>query len=106
MRKAPEFIRDLAKFLNMPEIVNKYNDSSNCYRLTYRVPLEQVIIDNKDDYEIEKKTFQLLFLIFERYFETIRNKKRYVKIFTNPLLRIKEGLSIDDNSLICKTMLE
>lgn len=67
--KAPEFISNLAAFLNCRKIITDFLENSKYYCFEYCVPLQKIIFDDDEKLENEQKPLYLLNRILSRLYE-------------------------------------
>ncbi len=86
LRKGPEFLQCLSRFLNNQNILNDYMKNSSYYCFSYKLPLNKVIFDFNDKLTLVEKSYYLIESILIRIYEDNFLEKNESK--TNPILRL------------------
>lgn len=105
--KCPEFVSLLSKGLNRKEIALDYQKESNYYLYVYCLPINMVIIDNKEDQTVDDKVRYLLVEFLYNLQYKLKNGERSLK---NPIknlyLRLDEYQNIDEKYMVDHILLK
>lgn len=101
LSRAPEFIVDIADFLNITDIVDKYMEISTYFLYTYLLPIDKVILSNDEHSSDERKVIQLLTTCFERLLDLFNETPRkYWSDNNNILMRLDDNLSLTNKDYL------
>ncbi len=101
----PEFLSQIVQCLNCTELGNYYYNNSKYYCFEYKLPLEEVIIDGKDEYNLHQKQCYIIRSVIERIYEyQIRNVK-FIYDEENPILRLADDSVMEEKYFVNKKII-
>lgn len=104
LSKCPEFISDLAREIDMPELKDSFMGKSRYFCFTYRLALKDVIFDGYSLAESEKEC-HLIRLCCEQICFLKRQSFQGNNNKINPILRISDDSHIPETALINRDVL-
>ncbi|MCR1956362.1 hypothetical protein [Thomasclavelia ramosa] len=96
LSNVPEFINQLAQFLDYDQISFDYYQNSTYYCFEYCIPLNNVIYDGNEYLSLEQKQTYLLRKVFFRLFDYFSSNSSYMYDHDNLILRLKDNENMLD----------
>lgn len=98
----PEFVSVLATFLKRRDIGTDYFENSRYYCYEYRLPLDKVLFDKKDNLSDKEKEKYLFNQILNRLYEYHTHDIRYMFDHENPMIRLADSDTMEERYYIDK----
>ena len=90
----PEFLEVLSRYLSVGGLKKRYCENSKYYCFTYKMTIEEIIFDNREQLSYEEKIDYLLVQI------AMRIMSKYQYDHDNPIIRVADDASIPENEII------
>lgn len=94
----PEFLDVLSRYLSINGLKEKYFENSKYYCFTYKMTIDEIMFDNRDDLENDEKVDYLLVQIAMRIMSYMENSK-YQYDHDNPIIRIADDASVSESKI-------
>lgn len=98
----PEFLGQLIECLGCKSLGNYYMKNSKYYCYEYKVPIDIVIFDGKDEYHLLQKQHHLIRCVLDRIIEYRTQNIRFIFDHDNPILRLPDDYTLPSNYFIEK----
>lgn len=95
----PEFLDILSRYLSIDGLKDKYCENSKYYCFTYKMTIEEIIFDDREQLSDEEKVDYLLVQIAMRILSYIEDAK-YQYDHDNPIIRVADDASVPENKII------
>lgn len=95
LSQVPEFIDQLAQFLDFRILGEDYYENSKYYCFEYLVPINEVKFDEAEKLNLDEKQVYLIKTIHWLYDYT-RSGGRYISVDNNPILRLDDDVIMQD----------
>lgn len=103
LSSSPEFIQNLASFLNDDNLICSYKKESKYFCYEYLVPIEKVIIDKRrKTYYQKDKARYLIRVAIKRIIKYKNNPIEYNRCTENELLMLNDYINLDSKYFIRK----
>lgn len=107
LHRCPELISDLAELLDFPLLVEDYKQSSDYFLYTYLLPIDMVIMNNKEDATRLEKVNMLLSECFYRLYDYYCEPDRSTWFdHGNIYMRISDDVSLTGEHFQKRTRLD
>ena len=94
----PEFLDVLSRYLSIDGLKEKYCENSKYYCFTYKMAIDEILFDDRDDLGNDEKVNYLLLQIAMRIMSYMDNSK-YQYDHDNPIIRIADDACVSENRL-------
>lgn len=94
----PEFLDVLSRYLSIDGLKEKYCENSKYYCFTYKMAIDEILFDDRDDLGNDEKVDYLLLQIAMRIMSYMDNSK-YQYDHDNPIIRIADDACVSENRL-------
>ncbi|WP_282746545.1 DUF1643 domain-containing protein [Peptostreptococcus stomatis] len=101
LNRCPEIISSISSFLNKPEIQEDYYNKSTYFCYMYKLPISEIIFDEKDKLNDEEKVKYFVAGLFNRLADYKKNSA-YISDDDNMIVRTRYDASISIESFIDK----
>lgn len=95
----PEFLEVLSRYLSVGGLKKRYCENSKYYCFTYKMTIEEIIFDDRDQLSDDEKVDYLLVQIAMRIMSYMEDAK-YQYDHDNPIIRVADDASIPENEII------
>lgn len=95
----PEFIDVLSRYLSIDSLKDNYCENSKYYCFTYKMTIEKIIFDDREQLSDEEKVDYLLVQIAMRILSYMEDAK-YQYDHDNPIIRVADDASVPENKII------
>ncbi len=95
----PEFLDILSRYLSIDGLKDKYCENSKYYCFTYKMTIEEIIFDDREQLSDEEKVDYLLVQIAMRILSYMEDAK-YQYDHDNPIIRVADDASVPENKII------
>ncbi len=94
----PEFIDVLSRYLSIDGLKERYCENSKYYCFTYKMTIDEIMFDDRDDLVNDEKIDYLLVQIAMRIMSYMENSK-YQYDHDNPIIRIADDASVSESKI-------
>lgn len=94
----PEFLDVLSRYLSIDGLKEEYCENSKYYCFTYKMAIDEILFDDRDDLGNDEKVDYLLLQIAMRIMSYMDNSK-YQYDHDNPIIRIADDACVSENRL-------
>lgn len=95
----PEFLDVLSRYLSIDGLKEKYCENSKYYCFTYKMAIDDIVFDNRDDIGNDEKVDYFLVQVAMRILSYMENSK-YQYDHDNPIIRVADDASVPENKII------
>lgn len=95
----PEFLDVLSRYLSIDALKMKYCDNSKYYCFTYKMAIDDIMFDEKDDLGNDEKVDYFLVQVAMRIMSYMENSKCQYD-HDNPIIRVADDASVPKNKFI------
>lgn len=96
--RGPEFLDVLSRYLSIDGLKERYCENSNYYCFTYKMSIDEIMFDDRDDLGNDEKVDYLLVQIAMRVMSYMKNSK-YQYDQDNPIIRIADDASVSESKI-------
>ena len=98
----PEFLGQLINCLGCKSVGSYYMEHSDYYCYEYKIPMNIVVFDGKDEYTLNQKQFYLIKCILKRLVDYQTNDVRFIFDHDNPILRLPDNYIVPSEYFVNK----
>ena len=95
----PEFLDVLSRYLSIDGLKEKYCENSKYYCFTYKMTIDEIMFDDRDDLGNDEKIDYLLVQIAMRIMSYMENGK-YQYDHDNPIIRIADDACVPESKIV------
>lgn len=97
--RGPEFLDVLSRYLSVGGLKKMYCDNSKFYCFTYKMIIDEILFDDRDDLGNDEKVDYLLVQIAMRMMSYMENSK-YQYDHDNPIIRIADDACVPESKIV------
>lgn len=98
----PEFLQRLSEYLNNPQILSAYKESSTYYCYHLKMPFSEVVFDEAEELQGKEKELYFIDKICSRLFLYSETKADYISDNDNPIFRANDFAIIPSEYVVHK----